>query len=102
MKNTIHVLTCAMVGWVVSASSVTGAGAVTRRAPDSLQYSVRNNVAPTGSGSQTINGIYQINYVEQGEKVRQKLVLRVAGMESNATVSLTAAIGPDPANVVSV
>jgi len=91
-----------MVGWMVFPSSVTGAGSVTRRGPDSLHYSVRNNVAPTGSGAQTIKGTYQIQYVEQGDKIRETLVLRVAGMESNATVSLTAAFGPDPANVVSV
>lgn len=91
-----------MVGWMVSANSVTFAGSVTRRAPDILHYNVRNNVAPTGSGAQTINGTYQMQYMEQGEKVREKLVLRVAGMETNAMVSLTAAIGPDPASVVSV
>ena len=91
-----------MVGWMVFPNSVTGAGSVTRRGPDTLHYSVRNNVAPTGSGAQTIKGTYQIQYIETGEKVRETMVLRVAGMESNATVSLTAAVGPDPANVVSV
>jgi hypothetical protein len=91
-----------MVGWMVSANSVTAAGSMTRRGPDSLHYSVRNNVAPTGSGAQTINGTYQMDYIEQGEKVREKLVLRVGGLETNAMVSLTAATGPDPANVVSV
>jgi hypothetical protein len=87
---------------MVFTNSVTGAGSATRRGPDSLHYSVRNNVAPTGSGSQTINGTYQLQYMAQGEKVREKMVLRVAGLESNATVSLTAAIGPDPANVMTV
>src|SRR5436190_24199253 len=100
MKNTIRVLTCATVGWMVFATSVTGAGSVTRRGPDSLHYFVRNNVAPTGSGSQTINGTFQLQYIERGETVRESLVFRVLGLESNSTVSLTAAIGPDPANVV--
>jgi hypothetical protein len=44
--------------------------------------------------------MFQFQFVERGETVRETMVLRVSGLEADSTVSLTAAIGDDPANVV--
>lgn len=90
------------LAWFVCTNTAAGSGSVTRRGPDSLHYLVRNNVAPTGAGSQTINGTFQMHFIERGEKVQESVVFRVAGLETNATVSLTAAVGDDPANVLTV
>jgi hypothetical protein len=103
MKNSLHHVIASMtLGWFVFTNAAASAGSVTRRGPDSLHYLVRNNVTPTGSGAQTINGTFQLHFIERGEKVQENLTLRVAGMETNATVSLTAAVGDDPANVITV
>jgi len=100
MKNTLHVLAWATVGWFVFSTTAEGAGSVTRRGPDSLHYLVRNNVGPMEFGPQTVNGTFQFHFDERGEKIRETLTLSVSGLETNATVSLTAGIGDDPANVV--
>lgn len=100
MKYTLHVLAGATLGCLVFTNAAAGAGSVTRRGPDSLHYLVRNNVGPTEFGPPTVKGYFQFHFVERGETIRETMVLRVSGLETNATNSLTAGIGDDPANVV--
>jgi hypothetical protein len=100
MKYTLPLVACATLSCLVFGNAAASAGSVTRRSPDSLYYLVRNNVGPTEFGPPTINGTFQFQFVERGETVRETMVLRVSGLETNSTVSLTAGIGDDPANVV--
>jgi hypothetical protein len=82
--------------------AVAADGPTTRRGPDTLHYTVRNNVAPMENGPASIQGTFQLQYVGRGESSRQTMTLRISGLETSATNSLTAGIGDDPANVHTV
>jgi hypothetical protein len=99
MKNLSQLFTGAALLLACLPSSLEGAS-MTRRGPDTIQYVVRNNVAPTEFGPETLSGTFEVQYTQRGDVVRERVVLQVAGLETNATVSLTAGIGDDPANVV--
>jgi hypothetical protein len=99
MKNLIRLLAGGTLLILCVQSVATGAP-VTRRGPDTLRYVVRNHVGPTEFGPPTVDGFFELQYTQRGDVVRERMILQVSGLETNATVSLTAGIGDDPANVV--
>jgi hypothetical protein len=100
MKILITLLTGTALAGSVFLPSAAAATSYTRRGPDALHYAIRNNVGPTEFGPPTIKGTMDFQYTQKGPVVRQKMALNISGLETNATVSLTAGIGDDPANVV--
>jgi len=102
MKHPLRFVTIGILVLLAFAQAAIADGPIVRRGPDALHYVVRNNVTPIEFGTDYIHGFFQIRYIKRGEKVQETLTLQVSGLETNATNSLTAGIGDDPANVHTV
>jgi len=71
-----------------------GTGPVVIRGPGLLRLDARNIIEPTEVGT-NITGSMQLQFQEKGDVRKQTLLISAAGLETNAQVGLTAAIGSD-------
>jgi len=100
MKKLKWFFVCGMLSAFVFTSQAANGGSVTRRGSDVLHYLIRNTISPTDYGPYT-TGSMRLQVNEQGQSRKESLLLTVAGLEPNASPTLTAVLGDDP-DVVTV